>query len=197
MSLNLSENEIKCLKEVEFWRLSKEVNKKLEVFLYDIQHEYEAILNDSSNQNIQFLSSSHRKVSKGNNYKGLPYLVLDYPAIFDRKNIFTIRTMIWWGKFISLHLILKGKPLNDLKSAIKSKKSFLSDKNFYFCIDKTPWNHDFSPDKHIQYEVLTDEIFDKQSENFIKTGKYCDVIGFEDWQDFCTTNFKNLIYTLK
>ena len=35
------------------------------------------------------------KISKGENYRGLPYLVLDYPRFFEKENAFAIRTMFW------------------------------------------------------------------------------------------------------
>src|SRR5580698_8612281 len=37
------------------------------------------------------------KISKGENYKGLPYVILDYPRSFGKENIFAIRTFFWWG----------------------------------------------------------------------------------------------------
>jgi hypothetical protein len=43
------------------------------------------------------------KISRGENYKGLPWLVLDNPRYFQHNNIFAIRTMFWWGKFFQHH----------------------------------------------------------------------------------------------
>ncbi|NMM49257.1 hypothetical protein [Marinigracilibium pacificum] len=197
MKFDLTDEEKECLNEVDFWKLSRTVNNKLEGFLYNLQAEYEQILKTSQPLNIQGLSTNHKKISKGNNYKGLPYLVLDYPSIFDRENILTIRTMIWWGNFISINLLIKGSFLKNLKSTIKSKNNFLSQKKLYFCVDASPWNHDFSPGSYISHELLTEDIFENHSINFIKLGKFCNVSDIDQWQEFCLTNFKHLIYTLK
>src|SRR5258705_2608323 len=35
------------------------------------------------------------KISRGENYEGLPYVMLDYPALFSKENIFAIRTLFW------------------------------------------------------------------------------------------------------
>ncbi len=48
------------------------------------------------------------KISKGENYLGLPYLILDYPRYFKQHDIFAIRTMFWWGHFFSTTLHLSG-----------------------------------------------------------------------------------------
>lgn len=48
------------------------------------------------------------KISKGENYKGLPYVMLDYPRHFGKADVFAIRTFFWWGHFFSITLQLKG-----------------------------------------------------------------------------------------
>jgi hypothetical protein len=48
------------------------------------------------------------KISKGENYKGLPYVMLDYPRCFGRDDVFAIRTFFWWGSFFTITLHLKG-----------------------------------------------------------------------------------------
>ena len=41
------------------------------------------------------------KISKGENYLGLPYIILDYPRYSDSEDLFFIRQMFWWGHFFS------------------------------------------------------------------------------------------------
>ncbi len=48
------------------------------------------------------------KISKGEQYESLPYMVLDYPRIFSKENIFAIRQFFWWGNYFSVTLHLKG-----------------------------------------------------------------------------------------
>jgi hypothetical protein len=49
------------------------------------------------------------KISKGEKYEGLPYVVLDYPRCFSIDHVFAIRTFFWWGNYFSSSLHLKGK----------------------------------------------------------------------------------------
>ncbi len=48
------------------------------------------------------------KISKGENYLGLPYVMLDYPRCFGKDDVFAIRTFFWWGNFFSITLHVKG-----------------------------------------------------------------------------------------
>ncbi len=48
------------------------------------------------------------KISKGENYEGLPYVMLDYPRCFGKEDVFAIRTFFWWGNFFTITLQLKG-----------------------------------------------------------------------------------------
>ena len=49
------------------------------------------------------------KISKGENYEGLPWVMLDYPRYFTANDVFAIRTYFWWGNFFSITLHVKGK----------------------------------------------------------------------------------------
>lgn len=60
-----------------------------------------------------FLNSKRAKVSKGENLKGFPFRVLDYPRIFTEKDVFAFRTLFWWGNCITFTLHLKGSFLTD------------------------------------------------------------------------------------
>lgn len=48
------------------------------------------------------------KISRGENYRLLPYILLDYPSYFSKNTIFAVRTMFWWGHFFSVTLHLSG-----------------------------------------------------------------------------------------
>ena len=48
------------------------------------------------------------KISKGENYKGLPWVMLDYPRVFGKEDVYAIRTFFLWGHAFSITLHLKG-----------------------------------------------------------------------------------------
>lgn len=61
------------------------------------------------NQNMlyqELTTHTHFKITKGEQYKSLPYLVLDCPQIKSPEVTFVLRTMFWWGHYISCNLII-------------------------------------------------------------------------------------------
>ena len=115
----------------------------------------------------QILAASIPKISKGENYKGLPYIIMDYPATFSSEHIFAVRTMFWWGNFISITLHLRGlyKEMH-LEGILKA---LTSDDGFYISLSDDEWNHDFEPNNYQNIQVLTPEIIAKlKKQTFIK-----------------------------
>ncbi len=86
------------------------------------------------------LHSASPKISKGENYNGFPYVIMDHPAAFSKDNIFAVRTMFWWGNFISITLHLSGK----YKTAFADKFfSRITEEQFYTAAGEEEWQHHF------------------------------------------------------
>ncbi|HEX2630675.1 MAG TPA: hypothetical protein VHM26_16780, partial [Chitinophagaceae bacterium] len=75
------------------------------------------------------------KISKGENYKGLPYLVLDQPRYFNRDHVLSIRTMFWWGHFFSTTLHLSGKFKDQYGVHLLDAYRVLGKEDFFICIN--------------------------------------------------------------
>lgn len=88
------------------------------------------------------------KISKGENYRGLPYLVLDYPRYFDKEHVFAIRTMFWWGHFFSTTLHLSGDHKKWAEKKIARAYEALATTNTAICINDTEWEHHFDEDNY-------------------------------------------------
>jgi hypothetical protein len=83
------------------------------------------------------------KISRGEQYRGLPYVILDYPRIFSKDDIFAVRTFFWWGNFFSITLHLKGQYKNQLLERIVNNVQFFSQHNYSFAVSEDEWRHDF------------------------------------------------------
>lgn len=53
--------------------------------------------------------NSSPKISKGEQYRQMPYVVLDYPRFFSKEDVLAVRMFFWWGHYFSSTLHLKGK----------------------------------------------------------------------------------------
>ncbi|MBN9383460.1 MAG: hypothetical protein J0H74_22070 [Chitinophagaceae bacterium] len=88
------------------------------------------------------------KISKGENYLGLPYVVLDYPRLFRREDVLAIRTMFWWGHYFSVTLHLKGRYKDLFLPVIKSCLPQLMEANFHIAVSGDEWRHEVEVDNY-------------------------------------------------
>lgn len=87
------------------------------------------------------------KISKGENYLGLPYLVLDYPRLFTNEGIYAIRTMFWWGHFFSSTWHLSGTYKDGMAAKLEEAYPLLKEQH-YVGVHTNPWHHHFEPDNY-------------------------------------------------
>ena len=120
------------------------------------------------------------KISKGENYKGLPYLILDYPRCFDKENTFAIRCMFWWGNFFSITLHLSGRFQKQFGKEIARSYDLFVKNGFYLCIADEQWDHHFETDNYIEVKRLKKYEFESklQDQPFIKIANK---ISLDDW----------------
>jgi len=121
------------------------------------------------------------KISKGENYLGLPWLMLDHPRHFEKENCFTIRTFFWWGNTFSITLHLSGKYKKMYEEKIISKFEMLQQKNFYLCISEDEWSHHFEKTNYTSLNELNSETFkgNLKERNFIKLAIKIDLSQWE------------------
>lgn len=84
------------------------------------------------------------KIAKGETYKGLPYVMLDFPRYFTQNEALAIRTFFWWGNYVSVTLHLKGKYIALYQDALIRHFSKLSAHGFAMAISDDEWDHDLN-----------------------------------------------------
>ena len=162
------------------WILTKNrVIQKISLLLSSVQTSQQQVLQTCTTLEKEVLTSSP-KISKGENYKGLPWLVLDYPRLFNKEDVFAIRTLFWWGNFFSVTLHLSGKyKVQYEKRIIDSFELFRAD-GFSFCINEDQWQHHFEASNYVPLCDTGPLQFQEIIENglFIKLAKK---IPLEQW----------------
>ncbi len=136
------------------------------------------------------------KISKGENYQGLPWVMLDYPRCFSGNNIFSIRTMFWWGNHFSFFVLLKGAylPANIARRIIEITGTV----DWYLCTSTDPWQHHFEEDNMVPVKQLTQpEAADIITQNgFLKLGTKIPIERWESVENFMEENFIKMIHLL-
>jgi hypothetical protein len=95
------------------------------------------------------------KISRGEKYREMPYLVMDYPACFGRRDIFACRTMFLWGHEFSFTLHLSGSYLRDAGPALLHNEGELAGKEFFACVNSNPFEYHFGADNYRPLESLS------------------------------------------
>ena len=122
------------------------------------------------------------KISRGENYKGLPYIILDYPRCFGRDNIFALRTMFWWGNFISVTLHLKGTYKEIFIPMLIKNIDRLASGDFYIGVHQDQWRHDFDTDNYVKIA----EMGPVQAKQFLEGMDTCKLaarMSLEQWNE--------------
>lgn len=95
------------------------------------------------------------KISKGENYNGLPYLILDYPRNFGQEHIFAIRSLFWWGKQVSTTFHLSGKWKELFATRLMEQQELFRDAAFYISCDGNEWEHDVQGSNYRPFRETT------------------------------------------
>ncbi|PZX60908.1 hypothetical protein [Hydrotalea sandarakina] len=79
------------------------------------------------------------KIYKGENYEGLPWVMLDYPRYFTRTDELAIRSYFWWGNYFSITLQVSGEFISQFAEGIVRLAKVQSDWQLMTHEDK--WHH--------------------------------------------------------
>ena len=128
--------------------------EKIKLFLEGLQLKQLDIINNYVTALPADVMKISPKISRGENYKGLPWLVLDNPRYFQHNNIFAIRTMFWWGNFFSITLHASGENKTIILQKIYKTLPLLAAAGFYIYAGQKEWEHDFHPGSYIELATV-------------------------------------------
>lgn len=121
------------------------------------------------------------KISKGENYQLLPWVMLDYPRHFSNAATIAIRTFFWWGNFFSVSLQLSGSAATNAVDKILKHYEWLQTEGYFICVNDNPWEHHFEKGNFMAIGQLSKEEFTTvvSQQSFIKISKK---IAVEEWE---------------
>lgn len=137
--------------------------------------------------------SSSPKISRGENYLGLPWVILDYPRFFGREDVFAIRTMFWWGHAFTVTLHLKGRYLELHLPVIERHWMVLARAGFHVGLSTDEWRHEHVANN---YGVLEGPEGLRQGRDFLKLSAAVALSRWDDALVLMTDMFKTLMTVL-
>lgn len=192
-----TKEELEILNNDHFLRVKNQVSEKIINYLATIERSLHTHIQQVDQEIFPegtFLKSG--KIAKGEQYKGLPYFILDYPRLFTQHQVFAFRVMLWWGHHFSCTLHLQGHP--HLQQPDQLIARLANEKQLYFCVNTQPWDYHYEKTnyrliKDLKEEHLRDHM-DRQG--FIKISKYIPVTSWDNFHTFtlqCFDDFLRLI----
>lgn len=112
----LTKHELDFASSIEYPLLKHEVMLKISALMAQTGQQ----LSQTFHEN-QLIDLAQYKITKGERYKQMPYIVLDFPQIKGPDFNIVLRTMFWWGHYFTCSLIVKTSLL-DLEKTVKNIK---------------------------------------------------------------------------
>lgn len=191
--IHLSELEMELVNNKDWILAKQKIIEKVYHLFGKLHHNYRIIIENKKELLPSIFQKPGGKISKGENYKGLPYAILDYPAMFSKEDIFAIRTIFWWGNFFSISLHLSGKYFKPGET-ISQWLSFFQQKQFFICINENEWEHDFYSSNFVEIKEMDKNRIDMLGKkDFFKVAKKIELSEWNNAQELLEKSFKEII----
>lgn len=190
-NLELSKNELELVINSEFILTKNRIIEKVYNLFGALSESYRNILNEHVSTLPLEVFASSPKIYKGENYSGLPYVMMDHPRVFLKEDIFAVRSFFWWGNYFSITLQLSGrfKKLLNNEVSLKLQKEFYKD--YFICVNNSPWEHHFEPTNYTSVNAVDAELILNKS--FFKIAAKHPLDKWQETEAFFEKNYSALI----
>ena len=180
-----SEKELRLVNHVEVFQNKPTILKKVEQRLITLQKALAKEVNLISANLPSGIDLVKNQIARGENHNGFPYLSLDYPQNFSKTEMFTMRTLFWWGHYLGFSLILKGKKLSIYLERLIENYHKDPYNNIYVSLAPDPWEWEIIDENFLLVSQLETEGLQK----IISPLGYLKIIRVFPFKN---QNFKNL-----
>jgi hypothetical protein len=147
--IQYSPDELKLAENSEIILTKNRIVKKTIAVFASLADEFRSIAEQHRQQLPAEIFELSPKISRGEQYLELPYVMLDYPRVFSRDAVFAIRSFFWWGNYFSLTLHLKGAYKEMFGPRIKQRLDVLSNNNYWVNASEEEWAHNVAEEHYV------------------------------------------------
>lgn len=186
----LSAEEASLVARADWMIMKRAVIEKVFLLFGHIHERLEALPERQVFPFPEALLQNGAKISRGENYRDLPYVILDYPRLFHRDTVFAFRTMFWWGRYFSCTLHLSGEARERFGPALGHHYARLRDAGFLAATGRDPWAHHLEEGNYRSLAEVDEAFFLRllASHDFVKLSRHWPLDAWEDMpENACTT----------
>lgn len=196
--IRLSEKEKELVLNAEIILTKNAIIGKVKTLLASLQLSVEEMIVQQAHFFPAETLLPRPKISRGENYRGLPYLILDYPRCFEKENILAIRTMFWWGNHFSITLHLSGKYKNLYQSKIISAFDTIANEELFIGIHQNQWEHHFENDNYASVKKFMSKEWNDliSQQEFVKLAQKIPLTKWDDVENILLQEYSKLVLLL-
>lgn len=137
---SFSPKELSVLHDKNFFETKHSITNKWEQFLSHLATHIQNWVSTNNNALPDEVKQTTPKISKGENYQGMPYMVLDYPRLFGKEDTFAFRNILLWNRGLYSTWVFEGKYMNyAIQNYLKQ-----SSENLFLHQNTDKWIHEIT-----------------------------------------------------
>jgi hypothetical protein len=195
----LNEKQLNYVCDRDFLLTKHKIGKKVNRLLLATESALKAYIRTNELYFPQDVKFRAGKIARGENYRLLPYYMLDFPRQFDQQSIFALRTMFWWGHPFSVTLHLAGLARARYLSRLRHHRLKLAEcEALLYQREDNPWQHHLAEENYQPINKLTEEDWQQQLQTLphIKLAVFMPLEQWNHLPDFTIDFFDTLAEVL-
>jgi hypothetical protein len=195
-NVKLSKNELSVVTDAAFILTKNNIIAKVYQLFGLLSDEWQNLVTEKKNCLPAEILTISPKIYKGEQYLGLPYVMLDYPRVYSVQNVLAIRCFFWWGNFFSITLHLQGRFMHANKAGLMAWVDEHAMQDWFICVNADAWQHHFGENNYCSIDILGNDILKEALLNergFIKLAKKMPVEQWDDAVQFFMKGFAELL----
>ncbi len=133
------------------------------------------------------------KISKGEKYREMPWVMLDFPRSFnDANGHFAIRTFFWWGNFFSIQMHVSGRYLQKTIAVAPE----LSARGWMLGLTQQPWDYQLPNDGWLHPDKFP-RGHETNNEWYLKAAKKIPIERWAECYSFMESAYSELVKLLQ
>lgn len=195
-NLRLSSEERQLLLDEGFILTKRSILEKTEKLFGELSEVFRQQVLAQKMNDADFMQLTP-KLARGENYHGLPWIMMDYPRLFKKTDTCAIRCFFWWGHYCSITLHLSGYYKDKYQGRIFDFLQDAKENEWVFSVAKDPWQHVISTEHYHVGEQVHSFAHEWRTSPYLKIAKKIPLTQWDELDDFFTDNYAVLLSLLK
>lgn len=190
-NVELSKNELELVTSSEVILTKNRIIEKVYALFGSLSEEYRCIMDAHAHNLPPEIFEKAPKIYRGEQYLGLPYVMMDYPRLFGKNEVFAIRSFFWWGNHFSITLQISGRYIQMYSANILLQLNRRKQEDWFVGVNDSAWEHHFDEDNYTLLRNFSLPALNNKP--FIKIAKKIPLAEWVNARPFFVTSYNELL----